>query len=458
MSGTGPSLGATPPSLMISDVVAALPESPWRDFVIACLLLGFGLKVGLVPGHVWMPLVYSELQRLAVWIEDWTARDLSADLSFAVQVCLEEAVVNIMMYSAAQDDPLEIAVEVERTDQALVARIVDNGSAFDPTRAPRRTLPASLAQAKVGNLGIHLMRSFAGDMRYERRGNRNRLTMRFVEATRFRGYSAAGVNRVSLGVQALDDAALKELGRLHSAQEALAAVAVARANFERFSFDLIYARPGQTPAAWRAELERAIAQAGEHLSLYQLTIEQETPFAALHAAGKLVTPDDDAARALYDTTQEVCAAAGLPAYEISNHARPGAECRHNLIYWRAHEYAGIGPGAHGRLDIAGARRATATEKRPESWLMRVESLGHGVVTDEALTREQVADEFLLMGLRLAEGIDPARYARLAGRPLDPRRIALLREQGAVETTASGRLRLTLAGFPVLDAVVADLAA
>jgi putative oxygen-independent coproporphyrinogen III oxidase len=279
-----------------------------------------------------------------------------------------------------------------------------------------------------------------------------------VEAARFRGFRAAGVNRVSLGVQALDDAALKELGRLHSADEALAAVAIARAIFERCSFDLIYARPGQTPAAWAAELERAIAQAGEHLSLYQLTVEPDTPFALLHAAGKLAVPDEETARALYDTTQAVCAAAGLPAYEISNHARPGAECRHNLVYWRAHEYAGIGPGAHGRLDTGGERRATATEKRPESWLMRVEALGHGVITDEALTSEQRADEFLLMGLRLAEGIDPSRYARLSGRPLDARRIARLCEEGAVETTASGRLRVTLAGFPVLDAVVADLAA
>jgi putative oxygen-independent coproporphyrinogen III oxidase len=279
-----------------------------------------------------------------------------------------------------------------------------------------------------------------------------------VEATRFRGYRAAGVNRVSLGVQALDDAALKELGRMHSVREALDAVAVARANFDRFSFDLIYARPRQTSAMWADELRRAIAEAGEHLSLYQLTIEHDTPFFALHQAGKLATPDDDTARALYDTTQEVCAAAGLPAYEISNHARPGAECRHNLVYWRAHEYAGIGPGAHGRLDVDGARRATATERRPESWLTRVESSGHGVVSDEALTSEQTADEFLLMGLRLAEGVDPARYARLAGRPLDERRIALLREEGAVETTPDGRLRVTLAGFPVLDAVVADLAA
>src|SRR2546429_632513 len=166
-----------------------------------------------------------------------------------------------------------------------------------------------------------------------------------VEATRFAGYRAAGVNRVSLGVQALDDASLKELGRLHTAQEALDAVKIAREAFERYSFDLIYARPGQTAAAWRAELLRAIDQAAEHLSLYQLTIEQDTPFAALHAAGKLVVPDDDHARALYDVTQDVTAARGLPAYEISNHARVGAECRHNLVYWRYQEYAGVGPGA-----------------------------------------------------------------------------------------------------------------
>jgi putative oxygen-independent coproporphyrinogen III oxidase len=279
-----------------------------------------------------------------------------------------------------------------------------------------------------------------------------------VEATRFRGYRMAGVNRVSLGVQALNDAELKSLGRLHTAQEALDAVAIARKSFDRYSFDLIYARPGQTPNAWASELKRAIAEAAEHLSLYQLTIEPETPFAALHAAGKLVTPDEDVARTLYDTTQEVCAAAGLPAYEISNHARPGAECRHNLVYWRGHEYAGIGPGAHGRLDIAGERRATATERRPEAWLMRVEALGHGIVTDETLSHVEIADEFLMMGLRLAEGIDPARYEQISGRPIDERRIAILREEGAVEVTPEGRLRVTQSGFPVLDAVVADLAA
>jgi putative oxygen-independent coproporphyrinogen III oxidase len=279
-----------------------------------------------------------------------------------------------------------------------------------------------------------------------------------VEAARFRGYRLAGVNRVSLGVQALDDRPLAELGRLHSAREALDAVAVARGIFDRYSFDLIYARPQQTPQDWGAELKRAIVEAGEHLSLYQLTVEAETPFAALHAAGKLKVPDEDLARALYDTTQEICAAHGLPAYEISNHARPGGECRHNLVYWRAQDYAGIGPGAHGRLDIAGERRATANEKSPEAWLSAVEQNGHGLVADEVLIREEIADEFLLMGLRLAEGIDPERYAALAGRSLDAARIAALCEHGLVEKTTDGRLRVSLPGFPVLDAVVADLAA
>jgi putative oxygen-independent coproporphyrinogen III oxidase len=349
-------------------------------------------------------------------------------------------------------------------DEARFVRAFTAEIAATAARVPGRTVstvffgggtPSLMQPATVGAVLDAIARhwSIAADIEVSLEANPTS-----VEATRFKGYRAAGVNRVSLGVQALDDAALKELGRLHSAREALDAVAVARAHFERYSFDLIYARPGQTPAAWAAELKRAIAEAGEHLSLYQLTIEQDTPFFALHAAGKLAVPGDDDARALYDTTQAICAGAGLPAYEISNHARPGAECRHNLVYWRAHEWAGIGPGAHGRLDIAGERRATATERRPEAWLMRVESDGHGVVTDEALTQEQAADEFLLMGLRLAEGVDPERYARLAGRPLDPKRIAILHEEGAVETTSNGMLRVTLAGFPVLDAVVADLAA
>jgi len=338
----------------------------------------------------------------------------------------------------------EIAATAARTGGRTVSTIFFGGG------TPSLMQPATVS-AVLDAIAQHW--SVAADLEVTLEANPSS-----VEATRFRGYRTAGVNRVSLGVQALDDTALKELGRLHSAREALDAVAIARRTFDRVSFDLIYARPRQSPESWAAELRCAVAQAGEHLSLYQLTIEADTPFAALHAAGKLAVPSENEARALYDVTQAVCAEAGFPAYEVSNHARPGAECRHNLVYWRAQEYAGIGPGAHGRLDIEGRRHATATEKRPESWLMRVESLGHGVITDEALTREQMADEFLLMGLRLAEGIDPQRYARISGRPLDPARIALLEEQGAIEADANGMLRVTRSGFPVLDAVVADLAA
>jgi putative oxygen-independent coproporphyrinogen III oxidase len=279
-----------------------------------------------------------------------------------------------------------------------------------------------------------------------------------VDATRFHGYRAAGVNRVSLGVQALNDASLKSLGRLHSAREALDAVAIARSAFDRYSFDLIYARPDQTPEMWTEELKLAISEAAEHLSLYQLTIEEGTPFFGLHAAGKLKTPEEGLARVLYDVTQEVCAQHGLPFYEISNHARPGAECKHNLVYWRGQEYAGIGPGAHGRLDINGLRHAISTEKRPEAWLMRVEANGHGVTLDEKLNSEERADEYLLMGLRLAEGIDPARYEMLSGRAFDPNRVRILCEEGAIVIDDNGRLRVTQEGFPVLDAVVADLAA
>ena len=278
-----------------------------------------------------------------------------------------------------------------------------------------------------------------------------------VEAERFRGYRAAGVNRVSLGVQAMNDPDLKALGRLHTADEAMAAVAVAASIFERFSFDLIYARPGQTPSAWKAELQAAIAHAAEHLSLYQLTIEPDTMYERLFKAGKLAMPDADTARALWDVTQETTSALGLPAYEISNHARPGAESRHNLIYWRYGEYAGIGPGAHGRLQTPKGRLAQATEKHPEMWLTSVETDGHGVIDTETLSAEAQGDEFLLMGLRLTEGIDPDRFEALSGRKLASSRIADLVGHGMVEMTRDGRLRVTSEGFPVLDAVVADLA-
>ena len=238
----------------------------------------------------------------------------------------------------------------------------------------------------------------------------------------------------------------------------LAAVDVAVSIFDRVSFDLIYARPDQTVADWKAELATALARSPGHLSLYQLTIEPDTMFERLYNAGKLKMPDPDVSRALWDVTQETTTLAGLPAYEISNHARPGQESRHNLVYWRYGEYAGVGPGAHGRLLTPRGRVAHATEKHPEMWLTVTETEGQGLVEDTILSREEQSDEFLLMGLRLSEGIDPTRYQDISGKPIDPVRIGQLIEDGMLEWTATGRLRVTPEGFPVLDAVVADLAA
>jgi len=279
-----------------------------------------------------------------------------------------------------------------------------------------------------------------------------------VEAGRFRDYRAAGVNRVSIGVQSLIEADLEALGRRHSVGEAKEAIALAAAIFPRYSFDLIYARPGQGEAAWREELSEALTLARDHVSLYQLTIEPDTPFERLYRAGKLGIPEPEAARALFDATQEVTAAQGFPSYEISNHARPGGECRHNLVYWRYGEYAGVGPGAHGRLVIDGVRRAQATERQPEAWLKRVEALGHGLTVDEALSAEEQGDELLLMGLRLSEGVDQRRFERLSGKPLDRRRVRDLIEDGFVCERSGGRLAATASGAPLLDAIVADLAA
>jgi oxygen-independent coproporphyrinogen-3 oxidase len=279
-----------------------------------------------------------------------------------------------------------------------------------------------------------------------------------VEAHRFRGFRAAGVNRVSLGVQAMNDADLKALGRTHTVAEALAALDLAASTFERYSFDLIYARPGQTAKAWRQELDAAILRARDHLSLYQLTVEPETMFERLRDRGKLVLPGEDLARDLWDVTQEITSNAGIPAYEVSNHARPGGESRHNLIYWRYGEYAGIGPGAHGRILTPNGRRAQAAERHPETWLTAVETEGHGLVEDALLTSDEQADEFLLMGLRLTEGIEPTSFQTMSGRRLDPRRVDSLVAVGMVEYTPRGRLRVSAEGFPVLDAVVADLAA
>ncbi|WP_156958784.1 radical SAM family heme chaperone HemW [Labrenzia sp. DG1229] len=279
-----------------------------------------------------------------------------------------------------------------------------------------------------------------------------------VEANRFKGYRAAGVNRVSLGVQSLHDTDLKLLGRLHDAATARSAIEIARETFPRLSFDLIYARPGQTPSDWALELEQAISLAADHLSLYQLTIEEGTPFFALHKAGKLKTPDPELGAEFFELTREVTELAGLPAYEVSNHARPGAECRHNLVYWRYGDYVGVGPGAHGRLTVGANRLATATERHPETWLENVENLGQGLIENAGLNEEEQGDEFLLMGLRLTEGIDLLRYQSFSHRSVDPRRIKALLEHGMIEEIGENRVRATREGFFVLDAVVADLAA
>ena len=277
-----------------------------------------------------------------------------------------------------------------------------------------------------------------------------------VEAKNFSAYRAAGVNRLSLGVQALDDAALKALGRLHSAAEALDALEIARAHFDRGSFDLIYARPGQTPDQWARELAQALELSPSHMSLYQLTIEPGTPFAALHAAGKLQVPGADAAAELYETTQALTGEAGLAPYEISNHAAPGEECRHNLTYWRYGDYAGVGPGAHGRVTIDGERWATSALRAPESWVAQVEATGHGLEARDLLGPSDQASEFLLMGLRLAEGVDLGRYQALGG-TLAAGGLKMLKQQRLIEQE-DGRLRVTEGGRLVLNAVIAELAA
>ncbi|HEY0918681.1 radical SAM family heme chaperone HemW [Devosia sp.] len=279
-----------------------------------------------------------------------------------------------------------------------------------------------------------------------------------VEAERFRGYRAAGVNRVSLGVQSLRDGPLAELGRRHTVDEAVAAVHLAQSIFERSSFDLIYARPRQTLAEWQDELTEALWLAQGHISLYQLTIEMGTRFYDLQRAGKLVMPGEELGAEFYELTQELTARAGLPAYEISNHAVPGQESRHNLLYWRYGEYVGVGPGAHGRLLIGNQRHATAAEKLPFEWHKKVLARGHGLTTDDILTWEEEGDELLVMGLRLREGIDPARFAHLSGRRIADRQVRELQAIGFVETLPNGFLRVTDKGWPVLDAVVADLAA
>lgn len=277
-----------------------------------------------------------------------------------------------------------------------------------------------------------------------------------VEQGRFEGFRAAGVNRLSLGMQSLNDADLAALGRRHDAATARAALALAKRIFPEVSSDFIYARPGQSVPAWRGELREILDIAGNHLSLYQLTIEPETRFFDLARTGKLTVPDDDAAADLYELTGEMTAAAGFARYEVSNHARPGAEARHNLVYWRSGAYLGVGPGAHGRISMDGKRVATATLKSPEAWLAAVEAEGHGVETREALEAEAMAHEFLMMGLRLKEGIDPARYRRRTGYTLDSAAVERLIDIGLLAAD-NGRLRVTETARLITNAVVRELA-
>jgi oxygen-independent coproporphyrinogen-3 oxidase len=276
-----------------------------------------------------------------------------------------------------------------------------------------------------------------------------------ADAARFADYRAAGVNRVSLGVQALNDPDLKKLGRLHDVAEAKAALKMAMSLFDRVSLDLIYARPDQSDAQWREELKQALAVGTDHLSLYQLTIEPETPYALLHRNGQLHIPDEDLAAGLYETTQELTGTAGMPAYEISNHARPGQESRHNLIYWRYGDYAGVGPGAHGRLDLNGQRTATAAIKLPERWRDAAAKNGHGFAELTPVSKAEAAREHLLMNLRLAEGLDLAAYETRWGAGLDAARIAALVEQGFL-VCENSQLTATPSGRLLLNRVLEEL--
>jgi oxygen-independent coproporphyrinogen-3 oxidase len=354
----------------------------------------------------------------------------------------------------------------ERIDQRRFAAALRAELAWEAARLGRRPLasiffgggtPSLMDPATVAALIAHATGLFApvADLEITLEANPTS-----VETGRLAAFRAAGVNRLSLGVQALDDAALAALGRKHSAAQAIAALEAARVLFPRLSFDLITARPGQTVADWRAELRRALALAADHLSLYQLTIEPGTVFEALHRQGGLVLPDDDTAAALYDATGEEAAQFGLLAYEVSNYARSGAESRHNLQYWRYGDYAGIGPGAHGRITLGGALLATRRHRAPEPWAERVERDGHGSTEETPLAPGERAREALLMGLRLSEGIDATRFAARTGVALDdalePDTLARALEEGYLAREGS-RLSATPEGRKRLDALLAALA-
>ena len=337
----------------------------------------------------------------------------------------------------------DLAHEAEKTGRRPLRSIFFGGGT--PSLMPPR-IAASLIEAAERHWG------FSNDIEITLEANPNS-----VEAARFGDLAAAGINRVSLGLQALDNAALAFLGRAHDVDEGLGALDTARRIFDRVSFDLIYARPGQSESDWEAELARALSFGTGHLSLYQLTIEPGTRFATLAAQGKLTPVDPDHGATLYELTQAMTAQAGIPSYEISNHARPGQESRHNLIYWRYGDYVGIGPGAHGRR----GGMATLRHKKPENWMGAVDRNGNGLQQEVPLQAEDKAREALLMGLRLGEGVDLARIAGLSGLPInalvDDRAIDRMNDLGLVWRTGN-RLQVSPAGMLLLDAILPEVVA
>ena len=346
----------------------------------------------------------------------------------------------------------------DRIDQTRFAAALRRELAWEANRLGRRRLtsiffgggtPSLMDPATVGSLIDDATRLFPPTENLEITLEANPTS---VEAGRFAGYRTAGVNRVSLGVQSLDAEDLRRLGRQHSVDQAIGALELAARLFPRFSFDLIYARPGQTMAAWQAELRQALSLAADHLSLYQLTIEPGTVFEGMHRRGEIALPEEELAADLYEATAEEAAKFGLAGYEISNYARPGSESRHNLAYWRYGDYAGIGPGAHGRLTLGGQLVATRRHRAPEPWAERVERDGHGSTAEETISQEDRAREMLLMGLRLAEGINATHFATRTGTTLtdavDPDILAqaidagyLVHTPSKLQATAEGRLRL-----------------
>ncbi|MGI9406438.1 MAG: radical SAM family heme chaperone HemW [Hyphomicrobiaceae bacterium] len=335
----------------------------------------------------------------------------------------------------------EIAWTAARTPERIVTSIFFGGGT-----------PSLMEPATVASIIDDIARHWTVDPSVEITLEANPSS---VEAGRFAGYEAAGVNRVSLGVQALNDMDLKALGRRHNVDEARAAIAIAAKQFERVSIDLIYARTGQTLDRWQAELREALRFPVGHVSLYQLTIEPGTPFHVLYRSGKLVVPGDSLAADLFEATQDICSDAGLPAYEISNHARRGEECRHNLVYWRYGQYAGLGPGAHGRLDLDGSRTTTEVERNPEQWLTRVAEHGNGITATDVLTTSEMADEMLLMGARLTEGIDLARLEATTGFRIAEKTIADLADGGYARQDGT-RLHITPTGQKILNELVVRL--